>query len=448
MKIERFRVQNYKNLKDVTIENLSDVNIFFGHNNVGKSNTFEALALTLWLLQNAQEITPPDSQKILNWVITSEMLTALAITPPFEPLDGQNPLLFELTLRWNLKDIAKVNEQLMIGFAMNYEIGYREVVISIAIKATQQNSDRLLYSIEYSWEDDLGSPINEAINLHSLKITPSLQIIHANRRLNVERREVERRESGNGLKAINHHNLKTALFYAYLSSDMRQKRRFEAIRRVLSEPPFELGFLDVALGPEIVTDGLFVPSKIETIDIGFVRSDGRLPIENLGSGSQQLLLILGQIFLNDSPLVALEEPEMNLSPQYQQHLLTALRRLMQDPAVALEQLFISTHSPYLEFAENFYDVTLDKQGHTQIVRATPREHARHFAIAPLGPETGARLNSLNQIQLYQGVLDDLDLQRGDMVFFVKDEAGRWEIRPESEVLDKMKAAWSDNGGGE
>ena len=44
MKIERFRVQNYKNLKDVTVEGLSDINVFFGQNSVGKSNTFEALA--------------------------------------------------------------------------------------------------------------------------------------------------------------------------------------------------------------------------------------------------------------------------------------------------------------------------------------------------------------------------------------------------------------------
>ena len=128
--------------------------------------------------------------------------------------------------------------------------------------------------------------------------------------------------------------------------------------------------------------------------------------------------------------------------------MAALRKLMREPAVKLRQLFISTHSPYFEFAENFYDVTFDAENGTQVVRATPQRHARHFAIAPLGPKTGARLNSLNQIQLYQGVLDDLHLQRGDMLFFVKGEAGRWEIYPEGEVLNKMKAAWSDNGGDE
>lgn len=432
MKIERFRVQNYKNLKDVRLEGLSDINIFFGQNSVGKSNTFEALALGLWLLRNAEQITPNDTGKALNSIVTSEMLTALTISPPFLPLENHNPFFIELAFRWNAEDISRTNEQLMMGFGTGYEINGQGFVVSISIKATQQNPDRLLYSVQYSWEDDFVFPLKESLDVHSLNLIRPLHTIHADRRL-----VPERRESGNGSKAISHQNLKKALFYAYLSSDLQQKRRLESIRKTLSEPPFGLGLLDVALNPET-----------DTIDIGFVRPDGRLPIESLGSGFQQLLLVLGQVFLNDSPLVAVEEPEMNLSPQYQQYLLTALRRLMQDPAIALDQLFVSTHSPYFEFAENFYDVTLDKRGYTQISRSTPQEHTRHFAIAPLGPDTGARLNSLNQIQLYQGVLDDLHLQRGDMIFFVKGDSGRWEIYPEGEVLEAMKDAWGNDGSDE
>jgi hypothetical protein len=345
-------------------------------------------------------------------------------------LDSNKPISFQITLRWEGKDVS--SQVAVRGSVEDTKSNIPpETLLICHIHIEKQQDDEITSSIDYSWENEKGHSIH-FLGADLLPFVPLLHTIHAYRRL-----EIERREPGNGSKAVSHHNLKQALFYAYLSSNLQQKRRLEAIKKILSEPPFDMGLLDVALNPDT-----------DTIDIGFVRSDGRLPIESLGSGFQQLLLVLGQVFLNDSPLVALEEPEMNLSPQYQQHLLIALRRLMQDPAIALEQLFISTHSPYFEFAENFYDVILDKQGHTQIVRATPREHARHFAIAPLGPETGARLNSLNQIQLYQGVLDDLHLQRGDMVFFVKDEAGRWEIRPEGEILEEMKAAWSDNGGGE
>lgn len=45
MRIERFRIQGYKSIVDLAVDGLSDVNVFFGLNNVGKSNIFEALNL-------------------------------------------------------------------------------------------------------------------------------------------------------------------------------------------------------------------------------------------------------------------------------------------------------------------------------------------------------------------------------------------------------------------
>lgn len=219
-----------------------------------------------------------------------------------------------------------------------------------------------------------------------------------------------------------------------MSSDFQQKLRFAAIKSALAEPPFSLGELDVALD-----------QHSDQIDIGFIRPQGRLPLESLGSGSQQLLLVLGQVFLNDFSIIALEEPEMNLSPQRQQELMIALRRLMQDPAVKLNQLFISTHSPYLEFSENFYDVTLDERGHTRVRKTLAQKWSSHFASVPLGPDTGARLNSLNQVKLYEGVVADLDLERGDMVVFVRNDAGRWELRKAEEIAREMQILTANNG---
>jgi len=43
--MKRFCIKNYKNLKDLTLDNLSKVNLIIGKNNVGKSTLLEALAL-------------------------------------------------------------------------------------------------------------------------------------------------------------------------------------------------------------------------------------------------------------------------------------------------------------------------------------------------------------------------------------------------------------------
>jgi hypothetical protein len=116
---------------------------------------------------------------------------------------------------------------------------------------------------------------------------------------------------------------------------------------------------------------------------------------------------------------------------------------MQDPDVKLRQLFISTHSPSFEFEENFFDVTLDEYGATRVSRQPIKERARYFQDTRIGPEAGARLNSLNQVTLYDGVIKDLGLQRGDLVLFVKNEAGRWEIRPEGEIVQELDTVFDD-----
>jgi hypothetical protein len=125
--------------------------------------------------------------------------------------------------------------------------------------------------------------------------------------------------------------------------------------------------------------------------------------------------------------------------------MVALRRLMQDPAIGLKQIFISTHSPYFEFSENFYDVTLDESGHTQVNRTTVQDWSAHFAVAPLGPETGARVNSLNQVRLYDRLIEDLDLRRGDMVVFVRNDAGRWELRKAEEIAQELRPITANSG---
>lgn len=59
------------------------------------------------------------------------------------------------------------------------------------------------------------------------------------------------------------------------------------------------------------------------------------------------------------------------------------------------------------------------------------------------------LKVYNQIKLPQDVIDDLGLKLGDLVFFVKNDATkRWELHPESEVMEKSKIAWHGSGKGE
>jgi hypothetical protein len=60
------------------------------------------------------------------------------------------------------------------------------------------------------------------------------------------------------------------------------------------------------------------------------------------------------------------------------------------------------------------------------------------AALAAGPElkpSGQRLNSLDQVRLSQEIMADLGLKPGDLVVFMKNEAGRWEIWTEEAVLE-------------
>jgi len=54
-----------------------------------------------------------------------------------------------------------------------------------------------------------------------------------------------------------------------------------------------------------------------------------------------------------------------------------------------------------------------------------------------------RLDRHNQVHLYAGLVEDLGLKPGDMVFFVRNEAGRWEVRTEEKVTKKIQSVFAD-----
>ena len=402
MRIESFHIQGFKSLGDVKVEGLSDINVFYGLNNVGKSNIFQALGLWQWML----------TQQLAKLNMSLQQFEDVFGSLLFQ-LGSNNLIHLEINTVLNRLDFGKDTERLAlkVGSANTIQMTHQ-----IQLKLHRGEVEG---GISQVYDTTKTLPFTDA----KQAFRTAFHTIHASRRLHPERKEQENSPN----QVVSDHNLKRSLFYAYLSRDLEQKRRLEAIKRLLTESPFSLGELDIALDPQN-----------DQIDIGFVRPDGRLPLESLGSGAQQLLLVLGQIFLNDYPIIAVEEPEMNLSPQYQQYLLVALRRLMQDPNVKLNQLFISTHSPYFEFEENFFDVTMDEHNATHVARLPVDKRERYFPDTQVGPDTGARLNSFQQVKLYDGVIQDLELQRGDMVIFTKNKAGHWEIRPEHDIIEELE----------
>jgi hypothetical protein len=164
-----------------------------------------------------------------------------------------------------------------------------------------------------------------------------------------------------------------ALFGAMVSPDRTQ---VEAVRR---------------LSNRLTLAGLF--GSAQKVDFRPVSADGaerqifvnrpgvgELPLRNLGTGEQQLVLLLGQRVITPFPIGQLEEPEAHL---YRDHLLRLADVLRDSIANGsgqpdIDQLWISTHHHAFAIADEFLDVSLDDTGATQVRKRPRSEGAWHF----------------------------------------------------------------------
>ena len=73
----------------------------------------------------------------------------------------------------------------------------------------------------------------------------------------------------------------------------------------------------------------------------------KLPIGRRSSGIQQILMILSYIVQANSPIIGIEELEINLSPQMQKVLVTSLLELINSKSSIVRQIIFTTHSPHI-----------------------------------------------------------------------------------------------------
>ncbi len=103
MRIAKFTIRNYRSIKDLTIDNPSSINVFFGKNNVGKSNILRALHLAFYGF-NSDRIYLPDTMFYNRDIYRPiEVVIDLVLEEDFFNLNKMNEALLE-----SMEDIASV----------------------------------------------------------------------------------------------------------------------------------------------------------------------------------------------------------------------------------------------------------------------------------------------------------------------------------------------------
>ncbi|MGB6838045.1 MAG: AAA family ATPase [Dehalococcoidia bacterium] len=345
MKIRRFEIWNFRSLEDITAGALSDAAVFHGENNTGKSNILAALK---FIFQGK--------------VIREEELPREVSAPPAprptpfyygELTDfrdnfrwgSSGPIRFNIRLEASDKELESVPDLDRALESVRSGPGHSNWIIITGLidrsgddGRMQLEEAKLNGAILYKWEES-GSPSyfpsladslspderQEAAEALLLSLTDLVVVVESDRYLTQEPSE------GPG-------QLSSSTFKRWLHRLSLSRDEFPVYRRItqaFQDAPFGFGHV------------WFAEDSRELEIMILDSSSQRLPIARLGTGVQQVLMLLARILQSPAKVIAIEELELNLSYKNQDLVLNKLVDLVRDQSYPLSQLLITTHSDHL-----------------------------------------------------------------------------------------------------
>ncbi len=174
--------------------------------------------------------------------------------------------------------------------------------------------------------------------------------------------------------------IQQALFRAATSEDEGRRKSFREFERRLGKTGMFPGSA-VSLTP--IISNAFDEYQL----LISVPGTGELPLDNLGTGQQQLIILLAESHVADCPILQIEEPEAHLHTtlmdKLTSYLSSGIREVdEQTQRPAFDQIWLATHNHQFALAPTYLDVSLGSQG-TE-VRCLPRSAAANHFYEP-GP---------------------------------------------------------------
>jgi hypothetical protein len=230
-------------------------------------------------------------------------------------------------------------------------------------------------------------------------LAPAFRLVTTKRSPRTENLHLDSSASWEGLARWQGYNLKQLLFLYKNSPDLEVQERFEQLRAAVRDPELGLGIVNVSVQPD------------NKINVRTRQNELELDLEERGTGIQQLLTLLALALCHRGRILAIEEPEMNVSEPNQRLLWKKLREFTGE-AGPMDQVFVTSHSRVFEEEAERLIVSRDPQEGTKAQWAEPAP-ARKQADEELLPVTRG-----GGVTLPAEVLKQLGIQEGKHVYLV------------------------------
>lgn len=408
MKIKKIVLENFKSIKKVEIDGLSQVNMIFGLNNSGKSNVLKFIDLLF-----SPKIEENNMSRVKFDKFSISEFSGKSIETPkvlgnfWEGIIENQPYIFHKNDWKNTDILFNVTVELPlteIKDALNNSLYNQLKDDFFSTKSDSPNKEGKVDGAELVLNGTIKgtSPSTSEISLQSL--TLENRVIYSSGGEGVE--AVYFADSSSGDLSSNGYEITNGIL-----STMTQSVLFLGHDRYF-HPEEEDQLSDEELKPDNFKNWLhnislnaarfndfkeieqavknFKPKKIQggTEDnspfhsdfaFEFARLQGnieamvtnrighRFPLESFGTGIHQLLFILAKIAYEKPKIVIIEEIELNLSPKYQEEIIDHIKKLIPR---TFSQLFFTTHTPVLGYRSEFimHQVSINEKGETGIVK--------------------------------------------------------------------------------